>query len=77
MPYYLYRITQLGPVKQLDKLTQFDAFKEASNEAKRLRLEPDLPAGAIIKVIFADNELMAEDILSQVREPEPNIGDDY
>jgi hypothetical protein len=77
MPYYLYRITQLGPVKQLDKLTQFEAFKEASTEAKRLRLEPDLRAGATVKVIFADNELMAEDILSQVREPEPNIGDDY
>jgi len=77
MPYYLYRITQLGPVKQLDKLTQFEAFKEASTEAKRLRLEPDLPTGAMVKVIFADNELMAEDILSQVREPEPNIGDDY
>ena len=77
MPYYLYRITQLGPVKQLDKLTQFEAFKEASTEAKRLRLEPDLPAGAMVKVIFADNELMAEDILSQVREAEPNIGDDY
>lgn len=77
MPYYLYRITQVGPVKQLDKLTQFDAFKEASVEAKRLRQAPDLPADATIKVIFADNELMAEDMLSQVREPEPNIGDDY
>lgn len=77
MPYYLYRITQLGPVKQLDKLTQFDAFKEASTEAKCLRQAPDLPTGATIKVIFADNELMAEDILSQVREAEPNIGDDY
>jgi hypothetical protein len=77
MPYYLYRVSQLGPVKQLDKLTQFDAFKEASTEAKRLRQAPDLPAGATIKVIFADNELMAEDMLSQVREAEPNIGDDY
>lgn len=77
MPYYLYRVTQLGPVRQLDKLTQFAAFKEASTEAKRLRKEPDLPAGALVKVIFADNELMAEDLLSQVREGEPLTGDDW
>jgi hypothetical protein len=77
MPYYLYRITQVGPIKQLDKLTQFDAFKEASTEAKRLRMELDLPAGALVKVIFADNELMAEDMLNQVREGEPLTGDDW
>lgn len=77
MPYYLYRITQRGPVKQLDMLTQFEAFKEASTEAKRLRQAPDLPADATIKVVFADNELMAEDMLSQVREAEPNFGDDW
>lgn len=77
MPYYIYRVTQFGPVKQLDKLTQFDVFKDASNEAKRLRKEPDLPQGALIKVIFADNELMAEDLLNQVREGEPITGDDW
>jgi hypothetical protein len=77
MPYYLYRVTQFGPVKQLDKLTQFDGFKEASTEAKRQRMEPDLPAGAQVKVIFADNELMAEDLLTQVRESEPITGDDW
>jgi hypothetical protein len=77
MPYYLYRVTQFGPVKQLDKITEFGAFKEASAEAKRLRKEPDLPVGAQVKVIFADNELMAEDLLSQVREGEPLTGDDW
>jgi hypothetical protein len=77
MPYYLYRVTQLGPVKQLDKLTQFDVFKEASTEAKRLRKEPDLPPGALVKVVFADNELIAEDTLNQVREGEPITGDDW
>ena len=30
--------------------TQFDAFKEASAEAKRLRKEADLPANAMVKV---------------------------
>ncbi len=42
MPYYIYRVTQLGPVKNLEKLTQFDVFKEASAKAKELRKENDL-----------------------------------
>lgn len=77
MPYYLYRVTQTGPVKQLEKITEFGFFKHASVEAKRLRKSPDLPAGALIKVIFAENELQAEDLLNQVREGEPLTGDDW
>jgi hypothetical protein len=77
MPYYLYRVTQSGPIKQLEKLTQFDAFKEASAEAKARRKAADLPAGALVKVIFAENELQAEDLLNQVREGEPLTGDDW
>jgi hypothetical protein len=77
MPYYLYRVTRSGPIKTLDKLSEFAAFKEASTEAKRLRKSPDLPATVLIKVMFADNELQAEDLLNQVREGEPLTGDDW
>lgn len=77
MPYYLYRVTPVGPVRRLDKLAEHAAFKEASAQAKAMRREADLQDGAAIKVIFAENELLAEDLLSQVREPEPMIGDDY
>lgn len=77
MTYYVYRISQIGPVKQLYKLAEFDTFKPASAEAKRLRKDGDLPEGVTVKVIFADNELQAEELLQQVREPEPLIGDDY
>lgn len=77
MPYYLYRVTETGPIKQLCKLTEFEVFKEASQEAKRLRKELDLPPNARIKIIHADNELLAEDLLNQVREPEPLTGDDW
>jgi hypothetical protein len=76
MPYYIYRITQLGPVKQLDKLAQFDAFKEASAEAKRLRKDADL-SQCKIQVVFGENELQAEEALNTVREPEPLTGDDW
>ncbi|HTY04559.1 MAG TPA: hypothetical protein VMC81_12615 [Rhodocyclaceae bacterium] len=77
MPYYVYRITQAGVVKQLEKLDQFSLFREASAEAKELRQDGDLPRGTTIKVIFAENELQAEDLLSQVREPEPITGEDW
>ncbi|WIM05451.1 MAG: hypothetical protein OHM77_12310 [Candidatus Nitricoxidivorans perseverans] len=77
MPYHIYRVISVGPVRQLEKLAEHEAFKTASAQAKALRKEGGLPAGAEIKVIFADNELLAEELLSQVREPEPFIGDDY
>jgi len=76
MPYYLYRVTG-QPVRLLTKIAEFGAFKEASAEAKRLRAEGRTAAGEAIKVMFADNELLAEDLLSQARDPEPLIGDDY
>lgn len=76
MPYYIYRITQFGPVKQLEKLTEFAAFKDASAEAKRLRKEADLTQ-CKIQVVFGDNELQAEEVLNTVRPAEPLTGDDW
>lgn len=77
MPYFIYRVTPSGPIKQLEMITQFAAFKEASTEAKRLRKQPELAGNSQIKVIFAENELQAEDLLQQVREAEPLTGDDW
>ena len=75
MPYYIYRITQRGPIKQLEKIAQYEVFKEASAEAKRLRADID-PAQCRIQVVFGENELQAEDVINTVREPQPVIGDD-
>jgi len=71
MPYYVYAVK---PFAQLEKLAQFDAFKDASAHAKALRAGqgPDSPR---IKVMFAETELGAEDLLSQVRTRE-RTGDD-
>ncbi len=77
MPYYLYRVTPLGPVRTLSRIGQHESFKPASDEAKRLRKELDLAPGELVKVIFAENELQAEDLLNQVREGEPLTGDDW
>jgi hypothetical protein len=72
MPYYVFRIGALGV---LTKLAEFDAFRDASTHAKAARAEATATGGRV-KVILADNQLAAEDLLSQVREPGPVIGDD-
>ncbi|MGH8670896.1 MAG: hypothetical protein ACREUA_02510 [Burkholderiales bacterium] len=74
MPYFIYRIF---PFTRLEKVAQFTSFKEASVQAKALRAAPDRPPNCKIKIIFADDELQAEALLSQVREAEKGaIGDD-
>ncbi|HUY03480.1 MAG TPA: hypothetical protein VMV33_09360 [Rhodocyclaceae bacterium] len=76
MPYYVYKIHP--PLKTLELVGQHASFKEASSAVKALRAEASQAvAGITIKMIFADNELAAEDLLSQVRPPEPMVGDDY
>lgn len=72
MPYYIFRVKTLGLV---EKLCEFDNFAEASARAKALRAADPPGAPGKVKVMFADNELQAEDLLCQVREPGPS-GDD-
>jgi hypothetical protein len=73
MPYYVFR---LRPFTMPEQLAEFGAFREASAHAKALRAAD---AGAAqdgrIKVMFADNPTLAEDLLCQIREPGPT-GDD-
>jgi streptomycin 6-kinase len=73
MPYFIYRIFQ--PLR-LEPAAQFATFPQASAEAKVLRRDPGLPPDCRIKVIFAEHAAQAEDLLSQVREAGPLIGDD-
>lgn len=75
MPYFVYRIFE-RPIRHLEKLEQHDAFREASNRAKQMRGELPGDASYTIKVIFAETELHAEDLLNQVREAAPDPQDD-
>jgi hypothetical protein len=75
MPYYIYKVFSF-PIRRLEKLEQHAAFGDASARAKVLRAESADAAQAMIKVILADNELHAEDLLSQQRAPQPNPDDD-
>ncbi len=76
MPYYIYKIG--GPFNLLDKQGEAATFKEAKALANEFRRGLDPAGGHVVKMIFAENELAAEDVLSQPRELDPSLaGDDY
>ncbi len=70
MPYFIYRILP-GPSKvitTLEKLQQFDNFQEAKTSARNLRAEQSVEDSSQIKVMFAANQLRAEEELLEKRE---------
>lgn len=72
MPYYVFSVK---PFAQYTKLAEFDAFRDASARAKALRGQVAAGGGEQIKVMFADTEDHAVDLLCQPREAGPS-GDD-
>jgi hypothetical protein len=69
VPYYIYLVK---PFVQLEKLAEFGAFSQASTRAKALRAAQEAHDPGKVKVIFADTELQAEDLLLQVRDAGPS-----
>ena len=70
MPYYLYKIVA-GPtdlLKTLEKIEQFDSFKEAKQLARSLRAAMSADDNYTVKVMFANSELEAEEKLMEKRE---------
>jgi len=70
MPYYVYRIeeAELAMLKQLDLIGDFESFKEAKLFARDERAKQAESDAAMIKVMFADNQLAAEEMLMEHRE---------
>jgi hypothetical protein len=70
MPYYVYQIenAQMDLLKQLQLVDQFDKFKDAKTYARQLREELGEDSETVIKVMFADNQLHAEEQLLERRE---------
>ena len=72
MPYFIYR-TFAFPLRRLEPAGREDSFKAASARTKELRASPDLPDGCTVRMVFAQNELEAEDLLNQIREAAPGV----
>jgi hypothetical protein len=72
MPYFIYRSFAF-PLRRLEPAGREDSFKAASARTKELRASPDLPEGCTVRMVFAQNELEAEDLLNQVRAAAPGV----
>ena len=71
MPYYIFRMTSqegMSLVKKLELITEFENFKEAKTFAREKRAELPADTDETIKVMFAENQLVAEEQLLEHRE---------
>ena len=71
MPYFIYKMTSpegMELVKNLELISQFENFKEAKNYAREKRTELPEDSAETIKIMFADNQLLAEEQLLEHRE---------
>ena len=55
-------------VKNLELINEFDSFKEAKKFAREERTKLDGSEGLTVKVMFAENQLLAEEQLLEHRD---------
>jgi len=70
MPYFIFRINQ-GPtaiVKNIDLVKECDAYKDAKNIVKTMRDEQSDDDKSELKIMFADNQLLAEEQVLESRD---------
>jgi len=68
MPYFIYKI-DLN--RNLDLLETYSKYREARDQARKLRSELPAEDTGTIKMIHAKGEAEALHLLKQVREPRP------
>ena len=71
MPYYVFNMSSpegMELVKNLELIGDYESFREAKNFAKTKRAGLEKGDTAQIKVMFADNQLLAEEQLLAYRE---------
>ncbi len=71
MPYYVFKMSSpegMELVKNLELIGDYESFREAKVFAKEQRAALDKADTSAIKVMFADNQLLAEEQLLAYRE---------
>ena len=68
--YFIFKITDTDNalVKQLEKIDRFDSYREAKQRIRELRNDNPPGNGVSYKIMFAENELQAEEQLQEKRE---------
>ena len=70
MPYYVYKISTtegIDLVKRLELLATHEAYRDAKQQARQLRVD-STEDEVVFKIMFAENELAAEEQLLEKRE---------
>jgi len=71
MPYYVFKMSSpegMALIKNLELITDFESFREAKDFAKEQRALLDKDDDSVIKVMFSENQLLAEEQLLAYRE---------
>lgn len=71
MPYFIYRMTSqegMRLVKNLELIGEFETFKEAKKFAREKRAGLSDESDEVVKVMFAENQLIAEEQLLEHRD---------
>ena len=70
MPYYIFVVTssETSNKKSAAFISEYETFKDAKNEVKRLRIEKPLDANQIYKINFSGSEAEATKALTDYRE---------
>jgi len=71
MPYYVFKMSSpegMELVKNLELIGDYESFRDAKNFAKSQRSELDSADTTQVKVMYADNQLLAEEQLMVHRE---------
>ncbi len=68
--YFVYKIlpSPSNLVKNLELIEQFKQFKAAKNFVREQRTLQDIEDKSIYKIVFAENQLEAEERLQEIRE---------
>ncbi|MFZ1341969.1 hypothetical protein [Thiothrix eikelboomii] len=69
MPYYVFRITQTTSIlKNLEHQGTYEVYQEARNQVRSLRMNAAPGDQSSYKLVFAANQLEAEERLHEQRE---------
>ncbi len=70
MPYFIYKITQVPTpmTRKIELVDSFVDYKEARSVARSMRTQLAAGDSSTIKIIFAGNQLEAEERLTETRE---------
>ena len=71
MPYYVFKITTpdgIGLIKNLKFIEQFEKYRDAKKCTKLLRIEAGPDDQEVFKIMFSDNQLLAEEQLLEKRQ---------